>query len=281
MRFRQGLFNMTSDSNLFKTAVELEENGFYRVKEFGQPVFKKSDAKYLRLYEGKMVQMYDHRAANVVVNPANVHRPAQQEPATPGQHADMNWTPEPQFWIPEDEVQSQIGNIPMVLGFKGITAPTNMRTIIPALHPYAGFGNSLFMLLPEDRQADFLSQSILPPKVFEQTMGGHKLSGWIAKQVLELTYVSEDMRPFAESMGYSGDPFAWDEERRQHLMARLDALFFHLYGVGKDAAAYILDTFPIVRRHDEKQFGRYRTKDMILTYMNAVAAGDMDASLEA
>ena len=34
--------------------------------------------------------------------------------------------------------------------------------------------------------------------------------------------------------------------------------------------------FPIVQRNDEKQFGRYRTRDMILVYMNALAAGDAE-----
>ena len=57
-------------------------------------------------------------------------------------------------------------------------------------------------------------------------------------------------------------------------MARLDALFFHLYGINRDDAAYILDTFPIVREQDEKAHGRYLTKALILAYMNAVAAGD-------
>jgi len=308
------MFDMTNDSHLFRTTAALEAAGFYRVRERGQPVYKKGDKTYLRLYEGKMVQMYDHRAANIVVNPENIHRPAQPEPATAAQHADSDWTPEPQFWVPMDEVQKQIGNSPVVLGFKGITAPTNIRTMIPALHPYAGFGNSLFMILPEDKQVNFLHQSallqamlasfvvdyvtrqkvqgqnlnffiveqlpILPPETFDRKMGGHPLSEWISRQVLELTYASEDMRPFAEAMGYSGNPFPWGEERRRHLMTRLDALFFHLYEVDRAEAAYVLDTFPIVRHHDEKQFGRYRTKDMVLAYMNAVKAGDLDAVLD-
>ncbi len=36
----------------------------------------------------------------------------------------------------------------------------------------------------------------------------------------------------------------------------------------------MLDTFPMVRREDEVQFGNYRTKRMILAYMNALDAGD-------
>ena len=55
---------------------------------------------------------------------------------------------------------------------------------------------------------------------------------------------------------------------------RLDALYFHLYGLDKDDAAYVLDTFPIVRRHDETQFGRYRTRDLVLAYIDALSAGD-------
>ena len=57
--------------------------------------------------------------------------------------------------------------------------------------------------------------------------------------------------------------------------SRLDALYFHLYGLSRDDAAYVMDTFPIVWREDEKRFGRYRTKEMALAYMNALSAGDV------
>ena len=63
-------------------------------------------------------------------------------------------------------------------------------------------------------------------------------------------------------------------KNRRHLRARLDALYFHLYGLDRDDAAYILDTFPIVQRQDQAAFNRYRTKDLILAYMNTLAAGD-------
>ena len=94
--------------------------------------------------------------------------------------------------------------------------------------------------------------------------------------VLRLTYTAHDMAPFARDLGYEGPPFAWDEEERRHLRARLDALYFHLYGLSRDDADYVLGTFPIVRRADEAQFGTYRTRDLILAYMNALAAGDTE-----
>ena len=47
---------------------------------------------------------------------------------------------------------------------------------------------------------------------------------------------------------------------------------------GKEDAEYILSTFPIVRKNDERDFnGRYVTRDLILAQMDALAAGDVDA----
>lgn len=44
----------------------------------------------------------------------------------------------------------------------------------------------------------------------------------------------------------------------------LDAAFFHLYKLPRDDVAYILDTFPIVRRRDDAAHGEFRTKRVIL-----------------
>ena len=88
--------------------------------------------------------------------------------------------------------------------------------------------------------------------------------------VLALTYTAHDMAPFARDLGYvdaAGEvlpPFVWNIEERRTRLAALDALFFWLYGLGLGDAAYIMDTFPIVRDQDTKAFGRYRTKDDVL-----------------
>jgi hypothetical protein len=85
------------------------------------------------------------------------------------------------------------------------------------------------------------------------------------------------MEPFARDLGYEGAPFRWDDEDRRHRLARLDALFFHLYGLDRDDAAYVLDQFPIVRQDDERAYGSFRTRELVLAYVNAVAAGDLQA----
>ena len=108
-------------------------------------------------------------------------------------------------------------------------------------------------------------------------MNGHHanptVADFVVPQVLALSYTAHDLAPFARDLGYVDadgkvlPPIAWDDEDRRARKAALDALFMHLYGLGADDAAYILDTFPIVREQDEARFGHYRTKDDVLAWL--------------
>ena len=87
-------------------------------------------------------------------------------------------------------------------------------------------------------------------------------------------------------------PFVWDEDRRVALRAKLDALYFILYGVfdpalpghdpaqARDDVRYIYSTFPIVERRKRKPGGRYRSRDLCLSWINALLAGQPDANME-
>ena len=120
----------------------------------------------------------------------------------------------------------------------------------------------------------FKQLPVLPPPAYET----HDAAAFIQCRVLELTYTARSMAPFARDQGYAGPPFAWDEEDRLRRRARLDAVFFHLYGLNRDDAEYILSTFPIVKREEEQRYdGRFRSRDLILAYMAALAAGAPDA----
>ena len=111
---------------------------------------------------------------------------------------------------------------------------------------------------------------------YDRCFGAKTAKEIVRDHVLRLIYTSDDMSPLARDLGYTGLPFVWDAEERRHLRARLDALYFHLYGLSKDDVGYILDTFPIVREQDEEEFGNYRTKELILAYINTLAAGDTE-----
>jgi hypothetical protein len=62
----------------------------------------------------------------------------------------------------------------------------------------------------------------------------------------------------------------WDRSRRATLRAELDAAYFHLYGVIRDDVDYVMNTFKVVRERDEKAYGEYRTKRMILEIFDAM-----------
>ena len=306
VRYRN-MFHMTNDSGLFRTTDELKKDGFYPVQ--GNR-WKKGNQTYLPLYEGKMVQAYDHRAASVEVNPANINRPAIGVDATANQHEDLNWTPEPQFWVDSDSVNWP-DSLQWAVGFKDATSPTNRRSMIAAMIPKTAVGNTLPLLTAMDDDIEGYKNnaalllgclnSFAYDFVARQKIQGQHLNLYVVEQipiialdqydrkfgsktarevveghVMRLTYTSHDMEPFARDMGYNGQPFKWDPKERRHLRARLDALYLHLYGISNDDAEYILSTFPIIRREDEAEFGSYRTSEMVISYMNALAAGDTD-----
>ena len=94
------------------------------------------------------------------------------------------------------------------------------------------------------------------------------------------------MAPLARDMGHVDDngdalrPFVWDERRRLHLRAKLDAVFFHLYGIiDREDVRYIYSAFPIVEREETAAYGTYRSRDLCLAWINALAAGDPGAAI--
>jgi len=115
---------------------------------------------------------------------------------------------------------------------------------------------------------------VLPPSTYQDPTPWARdtlLRDWILPRVLELTYTAWDLEAFGKDVGYDGPPFRWDPDRRFVLRAELDAAFFHLYGISHEDADYIMDTFPIVRKNDEKAHGEYRTKRVILEVYDAMA----------
>jgi hypothetical protein len=121
----------------------------------------------------------------------------------------------------------------------------------------------------------FKQLAVFPPTAYAQpcpwASDAGTLQGWLLPRVLELTYTAWDLEPFARDCGYDGPPFRWDEARRFLLRCELDAAFFHLYGINRDDTAYILNTFPIVKRKDIAAHGTYRTQEAILRIYDALA----------
>ncbi len=301
------MFHMTNDSHLFKTEDELRNEGYYPVEHNR---WRKGGELCLPLYQGLMVRNFDHRASSVELNIGNIHNPHVGVPTTVGQHSDITFVPGVVYWVPAEEISRRFpGSHGWVLVYRRITRPTDARTSVATIIPWSGVSYTIPILLPNEYDFpavdaacllstltcfcfDYVARQklqgasmsltsleqlpVISPGDYDQTFGNKTALEIVRDHVLRLTYTANDMIPFARDMGYDGPPFIWNEEERRHLRARLDALYFHLYGLSRDDAGYVMDTFPIVRREDMAAFGRYRTRELVLAYMNALEAGDTD-----
>ena len=110
---------------------------------------------------------------------------------------------------------------------------------------------------------------------------------FIVPRVLELTYTAYDLKPFAEDLGFLGEPFPFDPERRHNLKSELDAYYAKLYGLTRDELRYILDpadvmgedypseTFRVLINKELKEFGEYRTQRLVLEAWDKLESGEL------
>ena len=45
-----------------------------------------------------------------------------------------------------------------------------------------------------------------------------------------------------------------------------------MYGISRDETVYILDTFPVLKQSEEREYGEYRTRRVVLDTYDALAA---------
>ncbi len=282
--FKQGLFNMTSDSHLFRTREKLEAAGYRLVGNR----FVRGDEVFLPLYEAKMMHQFTHRWATY-------ERDGKTRELTVEELRDPQCLPLPRYWVDEHEVEAQV-TVGWLFAFRKTTNATNERTTISAPLPLVAVGDKaplIFTTCPRDVHLLCANlNSLACDFVTRQKVGGTDLSFFYLKQfpllppdtytpalldfivprVLELTYTAWDLQPFARDVGWDGPPFVWDEERRFLMRCELDALYFHLYGVAREDVDYIMETFSGVKRKDEAAHGEYRTKRVILAMYDQMAA---------
>ncbi|MGC4768891.1 Eco57I restriction-modification methylase domain-containing protein [Micromonospora sp. DT44] len=276
------LFDMTDDSDLFRSREQLEAEGW----ELHGNVFVRGEERMLPLYEAKMVSYFNHRAADVVKSLTALNRQNQPRYLSVDDLRDPYRCGVSQNWVAEDGLISTQRNgadvsVPAVrrrlkdmgwerewlCGWCDVTASTNERTAIPALIPLVAVGHTFPLMFPDVSSGlvavlvaaqsslvfDFVSR--------QKTSGVHMaLMTWkqlpvpepkvlephapfILVRVLELVYTAYDMVPLARDLGDRGEPFCWDETRRTQIRAELDAYFFHLYGIKRDDVDYIMETF--------------------------------------
>ena len=89
------MFDQTNDAEHFIDGEKLTAEGFSLV---GNHWTKKKDV-YLPLYEAKMIQAYDHRAAGVRIEAGNWMRQGQTEETSLVEHQNPEFVVRPRYWV--------------------------------------------------------------------------------------------------------------------------------------------------------------------------------------
>ena len=312
------MFHMTNDSKLFRNKNELEEKeGAWSI---GRQRYQSAAGEWLPLYEGKSVQIYNHRYASIVTPKGSLSGQGQSIHATLDELKSPDFIPTPRYWVKASEVNAIKQGYS--IGFNDVCNTNNARSLIAAIVPQVAAGNKLPLLdgleahesallignlnsIPCDYFARNKIQSrnlnkyileqlpIIPPTAYARDFGPKTTAEIVREAVLELSYTAHDLAPFARDMGHvdaKGEvlpPFIWDEARRLTLRAKLDAIYFILYGVfdpanaaaSRDDIRYIYSTFPIVAEKETEKWGSYKSEELCLAWINALMAGQPEAEI--
>lgn len=261
----------------------------------GSKVFRSSSEGCLPLYEGKLIHQFDSRwgtydKGRVVDVGIELKKSA-------------TYVINPGYWVPEEYVADKLAgcNRAYLIGWRDITNATNQRTTIASVLPRVATCDTLPILFTcnsADKEACLLGDlnSIVHDWCARQKIGGMHLRfnymyqiatlaptaytqadiDYIVPRVLELTYTSHSLKGWAEALGYEGEPFVFDSERRAVLRAELDARYAKLYGLNEQELTYILDpsavygpnypseSFRVLKEKEIAEFGEYRTMRMVL-----------------
>lgn len=320
LNFHTRLWNMGEDAEYFSLIADIKDGSFSggqkhsgfqgKIRKNGTPIlqFTQQNDNQAPLLEAKTFHQFDHRW---VTYPNGGEESALSSLI---QKTDPNFEPEPRYWVSHDEVEkrlaSQAWKSSWILALREITNATNERTVIASILPRTAVSHTATLVFPR------VSPELVPCLLAQlnstaldfcarQLIGGTHLTlslirqlpvfapdfytpsrvAFISPRVLELTYTSHSLAPFARDLGHDGPPFAWDEDRRALLRAELDAFYTRAYGLTRDELRYILDpadvkgpnypseTFRVLKEKEIRQHGEYRTRRLVIEAWDRMEAG--------
>jgi hypothetical protein len=295
------MLDMANDSGLFESAVDLKDLG----AEFDGWAWSKGHERWLPLYEAKLLSHYDHRYSTYAGATEAELRMQTLPRVTDDEHDDPNTEPLARYWVAESEVDKAIGerwDRDWLFGWRDIARASDVRTFVPSVLPRTAVGHKFPLAFPGTSErvpllqatwsslaCDYVARQKLSgtgmtyfivkqiacptPATFDERPAWDSrtaLRDWMLPRVLELSYTSWRLLPYARDMGDDGPPYRWLPERRELLRAELDAAMFHVYGVTRAETEHVLDAFPVLRKYEERDHGEFRTRHLVLEIYDAM-----------
>ena len=255
---------MSSDSHLFRSGEQLEEQGYI---PDGNLYRQPGAEDYVPLYEAKMVHHFDHRWAT--------YKGDRTRDLTVAEKENPEGVVRGRYWVRYRDVQAVLDKTGWergwLMGWRDIARSTDIRTVVGGVLPISAVGNKLPVWMAAAGSAEaliallssfacdfaarfkvggtnlnfFIAEQLpvpAPAAVDQKTPWSPRdptIGDWFLPRVLELTYTAWELQPFAHDCGYDGPPFRWDEERRFLLRCELDAACFHLYLPADDQGGWL------------------------------------------
>ena len=262
------------------------------------------DPNGLPVYEGRMIDHFDHRAKNYVSGHGNSAKWIEHE------FGDPRKAIKPQWRIARRDIPGKLGDRcdRYRIGFGDVANPRNVRsfvaTLIPpdvicghtvptitfdegdtwAYMPWLAAANSFAMDFTARGRlsSPHLTFTVMDNLPFPRFSLDDPLVTLLAPLVLRLTCTSSEMLPYWNAMAVFGwcEPAAdgsvpkealLDPSVRAEVRAEIDAVVSkHVYGLTREELDYVLNQFPVLEKRDRKDHGRFATKDRVLAWYDRV-----------
>jgi hypothetical protein len=293
------MFDMANDSGHF---IDHGEVSPLIVERQGALAILSDGRRLYPLYEGKMFWHFNHRYGTY----ENQSDKQANKGVLPRVSDDIQGNPDyqiqPRYWLDSRLTEERLAadaKAPWLFSWRDV-GPSE-RTFVGTVLPLTAMGHASPYLTTDAPAKDALAlTSILSSLVVDYAVRqkssrmtffiveqlpvlerakieeapiwlGEKVCTWLNDRAIELFYTNWELQSLATSIGIETPPFRWQPSRRQALQAEIDAAVLHLYGLDREQTEWILDSFTVLRRYEERDHGEFRTKRLVMTAYDAMA----------
>jgi hypothetical protein len=294
------LFHMSGASEHFLDHADIydrivERQGARAVLDDGSQVYP--------LYEGKMYWHFDHRYGTYEGQTRKQANKGVLPHVDDLRHDDPGYRIQPRYWVDAERTHAALEDTAgREWFFSWRDVGPSERTFVGTILPKAAAGHKAPILMdgkaPRATGAliGLLSSLVVDYDARQRTSGmsffvveqiavltpdqladhrawlGGSATDWLSRRVLELCYTNVELEPFARDLGWAGPPFRWRPERRRRIQAEIDAAVLHLYGLTRPQAEWLLDSFTVLRKYEERDHGEFLTRCLVLEVYDALQA---------
>lgn len=293
------LFDMANDSVHF---IDHEDVAPFIKERRGALAVLVDNRHVYPLYEGKMFWHFDHRYGTYENQTEKQENKGVLPRVTEEQHSNPTYQIQPRYWVDWALTEAALSEETSHRWFfTWRDLGPSERSLVGTIIPRTAAGHKAPLMIcdhaPVDRVilSTVLSSVVVDYGVRQKTNAmtffvieqapvlhrsslnvdlgwlGGTASEWLLPRAFELFYTNHELLALAADIDRDHPPFIWNAERRSLIQAEIDAAMFHLYGLDREQADWILESFMVLRKYEERDHGEFRTKRLVMAAYEAMA----------